>query len=133
MKIAIVLGILVTPVLALAQVASSTVTAGDLLASGSDVVNAWKMVGWMGGIIALIKMLIDGTKFGPIGAWIKKKGLKWLRPVLALAAAGFAGFVSSFQTGVDVWVSIVAGFGAGMGSVGFHELLEYFRGRNKES
>lgn len=133
MRITFLLFVMLMPALALAQVASSTVSAGDLLASGSAAVDAWTMVGWMGGITATIKLLIDATKFGPIGAWMKDKGLKWLRPALALVLAGFAGFVSSFQTGVDVWVSIVAGLGAGMGSVGFHELLEYLRGRNKAS
>ena len=98
--------LLMIPIMAFGQVGTTTTSTvvglGDLVQGAQGVYTAFDTVGVMAGLIAAVNLLITATKFGPIGAAIKKAGLKWIRPLLAVVLGGLGGAAVSLQTG-QVW------------------------------
>jgi hypothetical protein len=128
--------LLFIPLLAFGQVGTASTSSvavglGDLLEGGKAVYTAFDTVGVMAGLIATVNLLINATKFGPIGAAIKKAGLKWIRPLLAVVLGGLGGAAVSLSTGQVWWQALIAGLIAGMAAPGLHEVIELLRGKRK--
>ena len=110
---------------------TSTVTLGGLLQGGMGMYDTFTTLGVLAGISAAINLLINVTKFGPIAAFIKKKGWKWLRPVLALVAGLVAGMVAGLaegKGGVSLAIYTVVGLMSGGGAIAIHELTAVVKG-----
>lgn len=124
---------------ALAQVVTTTttstvVTLDALLSEGQGVYDAFKVMGILGGISASINMLINITKYGPVAGFIKKKGWKWLRPIMALVAGLVAGAVAGLaegKAGLALVLYVVGGTLSGGGAIAIHEVIAVFKGDRK--
>jgi hypothetical protein len=127
--------LLMIPIMAFGQVGTTTTSTvvglGDLVQGAQGVYTAFDTVGVMAGLIAAVNLLITATKFGPIGAAIKKAGLKWIRPLLAVVLGGLGGAAVSLQTGQVWWQAVMAGLIAGLAAPGLHEVIELLRGNRK--
>lgn len=99
-------------------------TVEELLKDGEKVVSDWRSLGAVAGLIAAINFLMNLTKMGTVGAYIKQKKLKWIRPLLSAALGGFVGAATAMATDMPVVTVALHGILAGVGSVGFHELVE---------
>lgn len=116
---------------------SAEVTAEDLALGVLDVINQWSTVGWLAGILALINLLLAATRFPPVDQFLTDSNLKWLKPLIAVILGGaLGGFSVALATPPDerstpaaVIAAIVAGISAGLGSVGFHQLIDQVRKR----
>lgn len=86
------------------------------------VVDDWRVVGSVGGLAALIMLLVQLTKLKPIDDLLKAKGLKWLRPVLAVVAGVITGAAGSMAVGSGILPGAINGFFIGASAVGMHEL-----------
>lgn len=102
---------------------------GGLITDAGKVIDDWKNVGWLAGVIALINLLLNLLRFRPIDEWLTRIDYKWIKPLVATVLGAALGGFSTFATGASVLNSIVAGAMAGLGSVGFHELMSQTRKR----
>lgn len=102
---------------------------GELVSDAGKVIDDWKNIGWLAGVIALINLLLNLIRFTPIETWLISLDYKWLKPLIATVLGAALGGFSTFSTGAGVFNSIVAGAIAGLGSVGFHELVDKTRKR----
>ena len=120
---------------ALAQVGTtttSTVVSLETLLSGSvGVYDAFSNMTILVGVSAAINLLINVTKFGPVATFIKIKGWKWLRPILALIAGAMAGVVGGLAAGrggTSLAIYVVGGLMTGGGAIAIHELIAVVKG-----
>ena len=135
-KLGFILLVMLIPTIALAQqVATGTVSVDviDLINEGFSIVKGWGDVTVLVIASGLVNLLVNVTKFGPIGKLIKDKKLKWIRPLLSVIAGGLVGATGALATGATVLNAIVVGVGAGFGSVGFHELWDSLTAKRKEA
>lgn len=125
------------PLVALAQVSTtttSTVTVGDLLSGGMDAYAAFKGLGVLAGLSAVINLLINLTKYGPLAVFIKRRGWRWLRPLLAFVAGAVGGVVAGLaegRGGIDLGLYVVGGLMSGGGAIALHELISVIKGDRK--
>lgn len=108
------------------------IDAVELVTSVGKVVNDWKNVGWLAGVIAMINFLLSLLRFKPINMAMDRLDIKWLKPLIATLLGAALGGFSTFSTGAGVLNSIVAGMLAGLGSVGFHELVDNLRKQSRK-
>lgn len=104
-------------------------TPQDLIVGLGAVIDNWQNIGWVAGVIALITLLLGILRFKPIDEWLTSLDFKWIKPLIATVLGAALGGFSVFSTGAGVLNSIVAGILAGLGSVGFHELMDKLRKR----
>lgn len=102
---------------------------GELLSDAGKVIDDWGNVGWLAGVIALINLLLNLLRFTPINALLADLDYKWTKPLTATLLGAALGGFSTFSTGASALQSIIAGAMAGLGSVGFHELIDKTRKR----
>jgi hypothetical protein len=95
----------------------------DILHDIGKVINDWRTLGWLAGLIALINLLVNLLRLKPINAFLEKKDLKWVKPTVACVLGGVIGGLSTYQIGAPITNSIAAGVLTALGSVGFHELV----------
>lgn len=98
-----------------------------LLSDVMGIVSQWKAGGALAGCIALVHVLVSLTKLKPLDPFFSKKA--WIRPALSLFLGAALTFLTSLTTGGTLGAALLAGLLAGVGSMGFHELLNLF---NKE-
>lgn len=95
----------------------------DILTGVQKVVNDWRTLGWLAGVIALLQLLMKILKLGPIDEWFKVHKKKWIKPYIAAGLGALLGGFSSYATGAGVVGSIVAGVMIGVTSVGWNEVI----------
>ena len=88
--------------------------------------DTWKTVGWLGGMTAVIMLLLRLSKTplvdGLLTKFLGKKA--WVRPVIALGLGVLGGFFQGLPNGiVAALIGAVAGLGAGAGAIGSHTAL----------
>lgn len=124
------------PVVALAQVAtatSSTVAPSltDLLEQGQHTYKLFETGAILAGVSAVINLLVNISKMGPINDWIVRKRLKWIRLVAALVLGFLAGLSTALAQGMK-WhmaaITALIGLGSGGGAVVIHELVSMLKG-----
>lgn len=108
------------------------VDAVELITEVGKVINDWRNVGWLAGVIALINLLLSLLRFRPIDMALDRLDWKWLKPLIATLLGAALGGFSTFSTGAGALNSIVAGMLAGLGSVGFHELVDNLRRQSRK-
>ena len=108
---------------------------GELVAEGAAVATAWKSLGWIAGVTALVNFLVNLTKLKFLATLIEKNDLKWIRPALALALALVISITAGLVLGKSIPIVIVEGVLAGVMAPGFHELFSILtpKGREKRS
>jgi hypothetical protein len=113
----------------IAQPAESP-TPDELFNSGLHVINDWRSLGALAGSIAAVKFVVDLTRVSAVSRWIDGKdgtsGRKWIRPVLAVISASLIGASAALTEGANVPLAIGHAIFVGMGSIGFHELVDKF-------
>lgn len=102
---------------------------GELVSDAGKVIDDWKNIGWLAGVIALINLLLNLLRFRAIETWLNDLDCKWLKPLIATLLGCALGGFSTYATGAGILNSIVAGAMAGLGSIGFHELIDKTRKR----
>jgi hypothetical protein len=120
-----------TATTATATIAAAGVGIEQLASSGLSVIQPFEQLGVLAGLVAVNKLLVDLTKFGPIGKWMKEKNLKWVRPALSVIGALLLGVSTALAMGTNVGMAIVNGLLVGLATPGLHELIEMLRGRHK--
>lgn len=133
------LPLMLLPGILFAQVATTTtsttaVTLDVLLGDGQGVYEAFKGLGILAGISAAINALVNVSKFGPVRAFIKRKGWKWLRPVMAVLAGLVAGTIAGLaegKAGALLIFYVVGGLFSGGGAIAIHELFNAIKGNRK--
>jgi len=115
-----------------AKAETEPVDAVELVTSVGKVIDDWKNVGWLAGVIALINLLLNLLRFKPIDMALERLDWKWLKPLIATVLGATLGGVSVFSTGAGILNSVVAGMLAGLGSVGFHELVDNLRKQTRK-
>jgi len=108
-------------------------TVPELLGDGAKVYSDWKTAGWMGGLLALVSLLMNLLRFGPINEFFKVKKLMWLKPLLAGLFGGAAAGLTSAMSGMAVGASISAGLMAGLGAVGLYESVKRRKAENRQT
>jgi hypothetical protein len=102
-----------------------------LLRQGQGVYDAFKMVGALAGVAAIVNFLVNMTKYGPVNEFIARKKVKWVRPILALLAGLIGGFSTALARGLPWSTSALYAFGglfAGGGAIAIHELWVAIQG-----
>ena len=107
-----------------APAAAPAPSPGELVSGVGTVVDDWKNLGWLAGVIALINLLLNVLRLKPLNDYLADKDWKWVKPLVAVVLGSVLGGFSTCQSGASVLNSILAGFMAGLGSVGFHELMD---------
>lgn len=102
---------------------------GELVSGAGQVIDDWKNLGWLAGVIALINLLLNTIRFTPVEYWLASLDYKWIKPLVATILGAALGGFSTFSTGAGILFSIIAGAMAGLTSVGFHELIDKTRKR----
>lgn len=99
-------------------------TTPDQIASAVEsTVHTWQSVGWFAGLMWLCYVLVLLSKFKFVDSYLKKWGVKWIRPLLAAVFGAVAGAVTAYAAGQPIVQVILTGVMAGFGSTGFHEVL----------
>jgi hypothetical protein len=98
-------------------------TVEDLAGQLGKVISDWENLGWMGGVVALIGLLLMALRFKPLNQLLEDKGLKWIKPYVAAGLGSLFGFFSSFSTGAGWAQSIIAGILLGLAAPGLHLVL----------
>lgn len=138
-KLGFIFLVMLIPAIAIAQVATGTATGTvtvaivDLVNDGVSVVKGWGDATVLVSLLGIVNLLVNITKFGPVGKLIKDKKLKWIRPLLSVIAGALVGAIGALTTGATVLNAIVVGIGAGLGSVGFHELWDSLTAKRAEA
>jgi hypothetical protein len=101
----------------------SETTPFDIFRDIGKIINDWRKIGWIAGLIALINMLINLLRFKPINEFLEDRDLKWCKPLAACVLGGALGGLTTYQTGAPWLNSVAAGVLTALGSVGFHELI----------
>jgi len=99
------------------------VTTDQIKEAIKKAIEDWETLGWIGGMAAVIGVLLLLLRFKPLDKLLEDKGIKWIKPYLAVALGALGGFFSTFATGKSILFSIVAGIVAGVASPGLHLLL----------
>ena len=102
---------------------------GALITDAGKAIDDWRNVGWLAGVIALINLMLNLLRFTPVNSWLTNLDYKWAKPLTATLLGAALGGFSTYSTGASALNSIVAGAMAGLGSVGFHELMDKTRKR----
>jgi hypothetical protein len=113
-------------------VGESETTPFDIFRDIGKIINDWRKIGWIAGLIALINLLINLLRFKPINEFLEEKDLKWLKPLAACVLGGALGGLTTYQTGVPWLNSVAAGVLTALGSVGFHELISTLLARTTQ-
>lgn len=121
-----------TPAPAADPAAEKPVEATDLITGAAGVVDTWKQLGWLAGLIALINLLLSTLRFKPLNDWLTELDYKWIKPLIATVLGAALGGLSTFETGAGILLSVVMGIVAGLGSVGFHQLIDTLRKRTSK-
>lgn len=100
---------------------ASAPTLPDLVQGAEKTYDDWTKLGWLAGLMALVKLLVNLLKFAPIAKWFDDQQKGWLKPYIAAGLGALLGGLGTFATGVGLAKSIVAGLLAGLGAVGLHE------------
>lgn len=99
------------------------VTAEELAKQAEKIAQDWEKLGWMGGVIAIVGLLIMLLRFKPINNFLEGKGWKWIKPYLAVGLGAVGGFFTSLAGGAVWYQAIIAGIIAGAAVPGFHQIL----------
>ena len=98
-------------------------TADQVQEQIKKVLNDWKTLGWMWGLVALCGLLTLLLRIGPVNHFMEAKGLKKFKPWIAGVLGALAGFLSTFATGAGWPQSALLGLMAGLAAVGGHQML----------
>lgn len=102
---------------------SAPVTVDEIVSDAGKVVNDWKAVGFIAGLIALVNLLMNLLKFGPVDEFFTSKKITWVKPFISMGLGAVLGFLLSWQTGASLANSIVVGIMAGLGGTGVHQVV----------
>lgn len=114
--------------------ATAAVSLDQLVGNAQNVYTAFKTLGILAGVSALINLVVNVSKLSPINEFIVNNNLKWIRPVLAL----LLGFVSGLgvalgnnMSTLSAVIYAVVGLFSGGGAIAIHELISVFKGARK--
>lgn len=99
-------------------------TVQDVIEDFKDMVNDWRTAGAVAGLIALAYLLVRLTKVGTIARYIEEKGIKWIRPLLALLIASLTAALASLETGASPLMAAIHGLLAGLAAPGLDQLFQ---------
>lgn len=108
---------------------SSEPTLDSLLKDAEKVQTDWTALGLLAGLIALVNLLVNLTKFGPLKKWMDDNNLQWLRTVIALVLGGALGGLGAASIGGNagkIVFGALAGVVAGLSASGGHQLFVGF-------
>lgn len=108
-------------------------TPGELLVDAKDVYSTWKLLGALAGLAALLNLLVNLTKFGPVKEWFETNKKKWLLSYLSMGLGALAGGLGAYLVGSDVVQGAVAGLMAGSMATGGHELVSNLRASKRSA
>lgn len=108
---------------AVVATADEEVTPEMLAEQAQKIVDDWEALGWMGGTIAIIGLLLLLLRYKPIDDLLEEHELKWVKPWVAATLGALLGFFQCFITGKGWAVSIISGLIAGIATPGLHQLL----------
>jgi hypothetical protein len=103
--------------------ADGEVTIDQLTEAGKKAVEDWETLGWVAGMAGVIGFLLLLMRFKPLDKLLEDKGVKWIKPYIAIGLGALLGFFSTFASGKSIGFSIVMGLVAGVTSPGLHLLL----------
>ena len=102
-------------------------TVPDLVNGATQTYLDWTKLGWLAGLIALINLLLNLTKFGPVNEWFTVNKKKWLLPYVAAGLGAILGGLLSYQLKAPIPQCVFEGLMAGLGAIGGHEVLTKLR------
>lgn len=108
---------------------SSDPTLDSLLKDAEKVQTDWTALGMLAGLMALVNLLVNLTKFGPLKKWMDDNNLQWLRSVIALVLGGALGGLGAASLGGNagkIVFGALAGVVAGLSASGGHQLFVGF-------
>jgi hypothetical protein len=111
--------------------AEQPVIAQDLVKDAEQMINNWKLLGSLAGLIALVQLLMKALKFGPLDNWFETSKVKWIKPYIATILGALLGGLTTYATNANLLNSITSGIIIGMGSVGWNEILKRFSAENR--
>lgn len=115
----------ITPFAVFAQDGSAPPTTDAVIQQAFGVLSQWKTGGAVIGLIAAVNVLMNLTKI----QWVKDHLLNvrpWLMPLASVLFAGLLAGLGALQAHAAPMGAIIAAITAGLGAVGFHELVNSF-------
>jgi len=113
------------------EVSEEPVGSQEVLTDVEKVINSWKTIGWLAGLIALIQLLMKLLRFGPIDNWFEANKKRWMKPYIASTLGAILGGLSTYATNANVLNSIITGLIIGTTSVGWNELINKFQSEKR--
>jgi len=101
----------------------------DITQQGIVAIQTWKSVGYLAGMLAVVNVLVNATKLPFLSDFFSQR--VWLRPLLATIFGALAGTLQAMVEGSPFLPSLLVGLIAGLGSVGFHELMQILNQRKQ--
>ena len=103
----------------------------DLLTDATKVYSDWKTGGWMAGLLALVSLLMNLLRFGPINDFFRSKQIMWLKPILAAVFGAVGGGLTAGIAGAGVGPALISGVMAGLGAIGLYEVTKRRKAENR--
>lgn len=95
----------------------------DVISDVVKIINDWKTLGTLAGVIATVQLLVKSLKFKPINNLFTKYKIKWIKPYIAIVLGAISGGLGAYSTNADIPNGIIAGILAGMASIGLNESI----------
>jgi hypothetical protein len=119
----------VLPVVAFAQVSTSTSPVGldEVVGTIPAIIAAFKSGGIWAGIAAIFGTLAALLNFGPLKKKLAESPVDWIRPLIMLLGVGLTAALSASSLGADALSAVISGVIAGLGSGFVQKLIQDIR------
>jgi hypothetical protein len=105
------------------NVAIQEPTTNELIDDAQSMVNDWRALGGIAGVIALLQLLMKLLKFRPINDIMTAKKIKWTKPYISAVLGVILVGLTTYSNVGNLPNSIVTGFLFGAASTGWNEML----------
>ena len=113
--------------------ANASITVDELAEDAQNVVNDWRALGSIAGIIALLQLLMKILKFKPIDDLMVAKKIKWIKPYVSAVLGVLLVGLTTYANGGNLMNSLVAGFLFGTATTGWNEMLNKLQPEKRQS
>lgn len=108
-------------------------TISELIEDSKTIVNDWRALGAIFGVIALLQLFVKLLKIKIVNDYMAAKKIKWTKPYISAALGAVIVGLTTYTAGGDIANSIVTGLLMGTTATGWNEMLNKFKQTKRQS